>query len=125
MPSTHPLPPHFENPSPLGREELIRMYDDAMGHLAHARCSEPGEQKKSISTVVKILNHLKKAGEKAPHHGEDDTDLSTLYAYMIDRLSISHSGLGIDPVNEVNWLIRNLKELSVPIKKQERPGDTR
>ncbi|SCY32797.1 flagellar protein FliS [Desulfoluna spongiiphila] len=123
MPSTHPLHSTPESPSPLGRKELIRMYDDAMGHLAHARGSGPGEQKKSISTVVKILNHLKEAGEKAPPHGEDDTDLSALYAYMIDRLSISHSGLGIDPVNEVNWLIRNLKELSAPAQKPERPAD--
>ncbi|VFQ44729.1 flagellar protein FliS [Desulfoluna butyratoxydans] len=123
MPSTHPLYRTPDLSSPLGREELVRMYDDAMDHLTLARCSGAEDQKKNISTVVKILNHLKEAREHAPSQGEDGTDLSALFGYMIDRLSISHSGLGIDPINEVSWLIRNLKELSTPTKKPDRPAD--
>jgi len=88
------------------------MYDGAMSHLASARQSAPAQQKESISTVVKILNYLKEASEKTNSPEDDGTDLSALYAYMIDRLSISHSGLGIDPLNEVSWLLRNLRDFS-------------
>lgn len=118
MASTHPTPRKHLTPSLPKREEIIRMYDGAMSHLARARRSESDEQKRSISSVVKILNHLKEASERTPAPEEDGTDLSALYGYMIDRLSISHSGLGIDPINEVNWLIRNLKELSAAPKGQ-------
>lgn len=116
MTSTHPRPQPTMPDTLLGHETLIQMYDGAINHLAHARCSGPVEQKQSISSVVKILSHLKEASERAQAPEEDGTDLSALYAYMIDRLSISHSGLDIDPINEVNWLIRNLRELSAAPK---------
>ncbi len=108
MTVTRPLPNHATNDSPLKHEELIHMYEGAMAHLAQARCGTPDEQKRYISTVVQILIHMK---EKDPSN-EDGTDLPTLYAYMIDRLSIAHCGMGMDPIDEVNWLLQNLKEIS-------------
>lgn len=116
MTAIHPLPqPSAPDPS-RGRDNLVRMYDGAMSHLDSARQSAPDQQKESISTVVKILSNLKEASEKTKSPENDDTDLSALYAYMIDRLSISHSGLGIDPINEVSWLLRNLRDFSTKPK---------
>ena len=117
MTSTHRRPPTAMPDSIDSHEDLIQMYDGAMNHLAHARCSCPMEQKQSISSVVKILSHLKETSEGAQTPETDGGDLSALYAYMIDRLSIGHSALGIDPINEVNWLIRNLREFSAAPKR--------
>jgi len=112
MTAIHPLPQPSAPTPPHGRDNLVRMYDGAMSHLDSARKSAPAQQKESISTVVKILSNLKEVSEKTKSPEDDGTDLSALYAYMIDRLSISHSGLDIDPINEVSWLLRNLRDFS-------------
>ncbi|WP_300674432.1 flagellar protein FliS [Desulfoluna sp.] len=117
MTATHPLPQTPRSNAPLIDDGLIALYDDAISHLARARDSRPEDQKQCISTVVKILNHLKESDEKKQAADEDEADFRTLYDYMIDRLSISHSGLGIDPINEVSWLIRTLRELSTTPKR--------
>lgn len=121
MTATHSRLRHPQSPPFPRQDKVIGMYDDAIRHLGLARHGEPHEQKQNISTVVKILSHLKEASETAPPPGDDGADLPTLYGYMIDRLSISHSGLGIDPINEVNWLLQNLKELSAAPKTPEAP----
>ena len=110
MTSTHTLTPHETH------EELIHLYDGAMSHLERARSSTPDEQKHCISSVVKILSNLKDREEKKGPPTDDEADRPTLYAYMIDRLSIVHCGLGIDPINEVNWLLQNLKEITIDKK---------
>ena len=121
MTVTHPLPNHATNDSPLRDEELIHMYEGAMAHLAQARCSAPDEQKRYISIVVQILIDIKEKDIQRDPSNKDGTDLPTLYAYMIDRLSIAHCGLGMDPIDEVNWLLQNLKEISTG-KKEPAPS---
>ena len=119
MTSTHPIHP-AEPGQRLSQHELIRGIDGAIKHLTQAGNGPRESQNEAISSAVQRLTTLR--DHHIPSEEEDAGDFSTLFDYMIDRLSISHSGLDIDPINEVSWLLRNLRDLLARPKHRGSPA---
>ncbi|MCG8473557.1 MAG: flagellar protein FliS [Desulfobacterales bacterium] len=119
MTSTHPTPP--EDHRGLSQDEMIQMIDRAMKYLTRANDSPQEQQVRRISAAVHLLTQIR--DHHTPSDNEDAGDFSTLFDYMVDRLSISHSGLAIDPINEVTWLLKNLRDLLSKPKHSDSPTE--
>ena len=61
-----------------------------------------------ISQAISLINRLRIKTEDAETR-DGEANLSNLFLYMADRLSIKHNTPGINPLDEVNWLLDSLK----------------
>ncbi|MBU1169631.1 MAG: flagellar protein FliS [Proteobacteria bacterium] len=55
-----------------------------------------------IHEAIKVISMM--------NHVETTENLSNLFVYMIDRLTIHHSTSHINPLDEIAWLLKSLQE---------------
>jgi flagellin-specific chaperone FliS len=83
-------------------------YDDAKENLKFLKeaieMNDRARERQYLDRLIASIRRLMSM--------EMSDDIYELYSYMIDRLTIKHSALCIEPAVEVGWLLDSLKSVS-------------
>lgn len=98
---------NFSTKDTVTRQALC---DEARNHIKAAINAKKNNSMapENISKAITIINRLKENSERSDTR-EGENNLANLFTYMVDRLSIKYNTQGIDPLEEVNWLLDSLK----------------
>lgn len=94
-------------------KRMFGLIDLALLHITEARLARKVNdsfiERENRSQAVELISELSRLEEETCE--EPLRNLLNLYSYMIDRLSISHSASEFPPLNEVEWLLKSLKDV--------------
>jgi flagellin-specific chaperone FliS len=95
---------------PGSRSSFLTMVEGARTHLRLAKeavntkntADEADHTAKLITSITNLMNMTR---------DDASSDMTGLFSYMIDRLTIKHSRIDIHPVVEVGWLLDNIQNI--------------
>jgi flagellar protein FliS len=94
-------------------EILLKLFDGLLKFLSFARRGiengSPAKRGENISKAIKIINELECALDMDAG-GDIAQNLSSLYGYMIDRLTTANIKSDLEALNEVTNLCTQIKE---------------
>lgn len=100
--------------------------DEARIHIKNAISARGNDETPAatdhISQAIALINMLKLKTESA-ETGDSEGNLSNLFLYMADRLAIKHNTSGINPLDEVNWLLDSLKYIFRNHRSESSPSE--